>query len=53
MNCVKEIAVIMESTTPSPSVIAKPRIEPVPNMKSTIDAMMVVMFESKIVVNAR
>ena len=53
MNCVSVMAVNIESSVPRPSVMAKPRIVPVPRKNSTPAAMIVVMFESKIVVNAR
>ena len=44
------MAVNIESTVPRPSVMAKPRIVPVPRKNRTAAAMIVVMFESKIVV---
>ena len=53
MYCVSVMAVNIESSVPRPSVMAKPRIVPVPRKKSTPAAMSVVTLESKIVVNAR
>ena len=40
-------------TTPRPKVMAKPRIGPVPKKNNTAAAIIVVKFESKIVVKAR
>ena len=46
-------AVNMEMSTPPVSVIAKPRTGPVPTMKRITPVTIVVMFESRIAVNAR
>ena len=46
-------AVNIERTTPPVRVIAKPRTGPVPTMKRMMPVTMVVMFESRIAVNAR
>ena len=53
MNWVRVIAVNMEITTPSPRVMAKPLMLPVPKQNSTAEAIIVVILESKIVVKAR